>query len=171
MQARYHAISGGITASLLIPVLGVNSIAFFASSVLIDGDHYLDYVCRNGFSDFSIRRMFAFHRYLFEKAPVNELLGLNVMHTVEFLLLVYVATMITGWLWLKAALWGMLFHVAIDLVYLYINGRLFSRALSIVEYIIRWNDRKRRGLNPELPYQSALEAVSGKSASFEDERA
>ena len=62
-------------------------------------------------------------------------------------------------MWLKAALWGMLFHMAIDLVYLYRQGRLFERALSIIEYVIRWKRMKRRGLHPEQPYQSALQTM------------
>ena len=159
MKAEYHILSGGIAASLLIPVLGVNSAVFWASSVLIDGDHYLDYLYRNGFKDFSIRRMFTFHKLLFEEEENQNFLGLSVMHTVEFLLGVYAVSALTGWVWLKAALWGMLFHMAIDLVYLYRQGRLFERALSIIEYVIRWKRMRRRGLHPEQPYQSALQAM------------
>ncbi|MFC1990596.1 hypothetical protein ACFLU9_00390 [Chloroflexota bacterium] len=169
MQARYHAISGGVAASLLIPVLGVNSIFFFASSILIDGDHYLDYVYRNGFKDFSVRRMFAFHEHLFKKASVRNLLALNIMHTVEFLLLMHAASVITDWVWLKAALWGILFHMAFDLIYLYIKGRFIHRSFSVVDYLVRWNRRKRQGLNPELPYQSALKAISVRPVVSEDE--
>ena len=160
MKPQYHAICGGIATSLLIPVLGVNSVAFFASSVLIDGDHYLDYLYRNGFKDFSIKRMFTFYEMLFDKGREQNFLGLNVMHTVEFLLLLYAASAITGWIWLKAILWGAQFHVVFDLVYLYRQGRLFRRALSVVEYVIRWRHMKRQGLCPELAYNSTLEAMS-----------
>jgi len=169
MKPQYHALSGGIPAFLLIPVLGVNSAIFWAFSVLIDGDHYLDYLYRNGFKDFSIKRMFTFHEMLFTKGREQNFLGLNIMHTVEFLLLLYTASVLTGWMWLKAILWGALFHVVVDLVYLYRQGRLFRRALSIVEYVIRWKYMKRQGLRPELPYHSTLEAMSVGSQFSKDE--
>ncbi len=160
MKARYHALSGGIGASLLIPVLGVDSAVFLASSVLIDGDHYLDYLYRNKFKDFNVRRMFTFHELLFGKADKPDFLALNVSHTLEFILLVYVAGAVTGWMWLQAVLWGILFHMVFDLMYLYRQGRLFRRALSIIEYVIRWRRMKRQGLRPELPYHSVLKAMS-----------
>ena len=160
MKSRYHALSGGIAASLLIPVLGVNSAVFWATSVLIDGDHYLDYLYRNGFKDFSVKRMFTFHDLLCDEGEKKNFLGLNVMHTVEFLLLVYSVGAVTGWMWLKAALWGLLFHMIFDLVYLYRQGRLFRRAISIIEYGIRWKRMKRQGLRPELIYQSTLQAMA-----------
>lgn len=160
MKAQYHALSGGIAASMLIPILGPYSTVFFASSVLIDGDHYLDYLYRNRFKDFSVKRMFAFNEYLFKKVPVPDLFGLNIMHTAESLLLMYVASALTDWIWLKAALWGMLFHMLMDFIFLYFKGRLFTRAFTVIDYVIRWNRRKRQGLHPELPYTSALQAMS-----------
>jgi len=169
MKSQYHALSGGIAASLLIPVLGVNSIVFLAASVLVDGDHYLDYLYRNGFKDLSLKRMFTFHELLHEKGQERNLLGLNVMHTVEFTLLLYAASALTGWIWLKAVLWGILFHMVFDLIYLYRQGMLFRRALSIVEYAIRWRRMKRQGLHPELPYHSVLKAMSAGSGASEDE--
>lgn len=159
MKLQYHAVSGGIVALVLIPVLGVNSAVFWASAVLIDADHYLDYVYRNGFRDFSVKRMFEFHKYLFENGRGQDFLGLNVMHTVEALLLLYAVSELSGWMWLKAVLWGMLFHILTDLIYLYRLGRIFRRALSIIEYIIRWRWMERQGLRPQLPYDSAMKAT------------
>lgn len=161
MKAQYHALSGGVAASVLVPVLGPYSAVFFASSVLIDADHYLDYLYRNGFKDFSIKRMFTFHEKLFPKTRENNFLGLSVGHTAEWLLLVYGTYVITHWAWLEAAFWGMIFHLMFDLVYLYRGRRLTSRALSIIEYIIRWNRMKHSGLHPELPYNSTLSTMSG----------
>ncbi len=160
MKVEYHVVAGGVASAALIPVLGVNSAAFFASSVLIDFDHYLDYVYRSNFTDFSVKRMFAFHEFLYEKTSDTVFLGLSVMHTVEFLLLVYAVAALTGVAAIEAILWGLLFHMVLDLVYLYRQGRLFRRAFSIVEYVIRWNRLKRHGLHPELPYDLALNAVS-----------
>ena len=84
MKVEYHVVAGGVASAALIPVLGVNSAAFLTASVLIDVDHYLDYVYRNNFTDFSIKRMFAFHDFLEEKASEIPFVVLSVMHTVEF---------------------------------------------------------------------------------------
>jgi hypothetical protein len=165
MKARYHALSGGIAAAALVPVLGPYSAVFLAASVLVDGDHYLDYLYRNGFKDFSIRGMFTFHEKLFEKGRGKDFLGLNIGHTAEWLLLVYVAVAVTGWLWLHAAFWGMLFHLAVDLIYLAYLKRLNCRALSVIEYLVRWRRMKRRGLNPDFPYTKTLREMSGFSGS------
>ncbi len=159
MKLQYHVLYGGLVASALVPTLGANSAIFWASSVLIDGDHYLDYVYRNGFRDYSVKRMFVFHERLYERAKEPEFLGLNLMHTAEFVILAGVAAVITGWTWLIAALSGVLLHMLLDLFYLYRRGRLFRRALSIIEYVIRVKRMRRRGLRPELPYQLALQSL------------
>ena len=64
MQARQHTIIGAVAATALIPFLGINSAIFWAAAVLIDGDHYTEYVYRNGFRDFSIKRMFWYYELL-----------------------------------------------------------------------------------------------------------
>ncbi|MFH0769213.1 MAG: hypothetical protein V1932_06575, partial [Chloroflexota bacterium] len=86
--------------------------------------------------------------------------GLNILHTVESLLLLYGASVLTDWMWLKAVLWGMVFHIVTDLIYLYRWRRLFRRAFSIIEYVIRQRSMKRQGLDPQLPYRSVLEAMA-----------
>ncbi len=156
MKARYHAMTGAVAASALIPVLGVNSAVFWVASILIDGDHYIDYVYRCRFRDFSIKRMFRFHELLFKEVKARHFLSLNLLHTVEVLIFLYIAGEITSWLWLQAIFWGMLFHVATDLVYMYVKGSLFRRALSIVEYAVRWDNIKRHGCRPEEIYSSVL---------------
>ena len=168
MKARYHALTGAVAASALIPVLGVNSVVFWAGSVLIDGDHYVDYVYRNGFRDFSIKRMFRFNELLFKEVKMRRFLNLNLLHTIEVLILLYIAGEITSWLWLQAIFWGMLFHVATDLVYMYVKGSLFRRALSIVEYAVRWNNIKRHGCRPEEIYSSALAQLAGTTKSSQE---
>jgi len=96
MKPQHHAIIGGAVALALVPALGVNSAVFWASSVLIDGDHYVDYVYRNGFKDYSIKRMFDFHDLLSDRVKERSFISLNLMHTAESILLLTVATVITG---------------------------------------------------------------------------
>jgi hypothetical protein len=159
MQARYHIVAGGIVSASLIPVLGVNSAAFFAASVLIDVDHYVDYVCRNKFTDFSIRRMFTYVDQLGIHTGKRRWVSLSVMHTGEFLLLVFTIAALTNLALFEAILWGLIFHIVSDLIYFYYRGVFFRRALSIIEYVLRWNRLKQKGLNPELPHRLALEAA------------
>ncbi|MBU2534898.1 MAG: hypothetical protein KKD83_01875 [Chloroflexi bacterium] len=162
MKPQHHALIGGTVALALTPALGVNSAVFWVSSVLIDGDHYVDYVYRNGFKDYSIKRMFEFHDLLSERGKEPDFLSLNLMHTAEFILLMSVAAAITGWTWLIAMLGGILLHMLLDLFYMYRHGQLFKRALSIIEYFVRWRRMKRQGLRPELHYQSVLESMFGR---------
>jgi len=170
MKASYHVVCGGIASLVLIPVLGTDSAVFFVSSVLIDSDHYLDYVCRNEFKDFSPKRMFTFHDLLEEKVKDKNFLGLSIFHTVECFLSLYIIAELTGLAVFMVILWGFLFHLALDLIYLYRRGVLFSRAFSIVEYVIRWNRLKQRGVRPELPYRSVLTAMSVYSEPLGDDK-
>ena len=136
MQIRYHALLGGTASIALIPVLHVYSAAFFASSVLCDADHYLDYICRNGLTDFSLGKAFLFHEHLFQAIKAPSFLGLNIIHTAEFLLLLAVLALWTHSLALWAVFGGVLLHLGTDLVYLRQRGALFKRALSVIEYVV-----------------------------------
>jgi len=161
MRARDHALIGTVAASALIPILGVYSATFWTASVFIDGDHYVDYIYRNGFKDFSIKGMFRFYASLSDvlKKEVKTpwFLTLSLLHTIEALGFFYIASELTNWLWLKSVFWGMLFHVSTDLIHRFVIGeRLFGRALSIVEYVIRWNNMKRHGFRPQRIYRRAL---------------
>jgi len=103
--------------------------------------------------------MFSYVDALDRSSMNRSFVGLSAMHTVEFLLLVYVVAAATGLAAIEAILWGLLFHMALDIIYLGRNGILFQRAFSLVEFAVRWNWLKRRGQQPELPYRLALEGV------------
>ena len=162
MRAEYHAAIGGIASGGLAPVLGVNSLVFFAASVLIDFDHYLDYVYRNRLSDFSVRRMFRFVAALDKRAKESPTVLLSVFHTIEFLLLVYAVAVLVGAPSMWALLWGMLFHIALDVVDLLRNRTPFVRAYSLFECLARWDRLRKRGAQPEAAYRLALQDTLGK---------
>jgi hypothetical protein len=162
MKSRYHAVIGGTVALVLTPALGLNSAIFWASSVLIDGDHYMDYVYRNGFKDYSVKRMSEFYYLLSKRREEPDYLSLYLMHTAEFVLLISVAAAITGWVWMIAILGGTLFHILLDLFDMYVHGVLFKRSSSIIEYFIRRRRMKRQGLHPELHYQSVFKSIFGR---------
>ena len=84
------------------------------------------------------------------------------MHTTEFIVLISVAAVITGWVWMIAILGGILLHIVLDLFDMYMHGVLFKRSFSIIEYFVRLRRMKRQGLRPELHYQSVLKSVFGR---------
>ena len=59
---------------------------------------------------------------------------------------------------------GLLFHVALDTLYLAWRGNVFQRALSIVEFGVRRKLLKKRGLDPAAPYLSALSTLYDRAA-------
>lgn len=158
MNLREHVALGGIAAAGLVPLVGAEHAGiFWASSVLMDVDHYWDYLTRNGFSDWSPRRMFAFHHALFpSRIRRPDFLALDVFHTVEWLTFVGAAAAWLGSGALLAVLGGMVFHLGLDLGWLAWHRATWSRALSLVEYWIRRRALVRRGLDPDAPYEEAL---------------
>jgi len=162
MKIQYHAVVGGTVALALTPALGLNSAIFWISSVLIDGDHYMEYVYRNGFKDYSIKRMFEFYCLLSKSRKEPDFLSLNLMHTAEFILLISIAAAMTGWVWMIAMLGGIFLHILLDLFDMYLHGVSFRRSLSIIEYFMRIRRMKRQGIRPELHYQSALDYMFGR---------
>jgi hypothetical protein len=171
MNLREHVVLGGAAAAALSPILGTqDSVVFFAASVLIDVDHYWDYVQRNGFQDWGWRRTFAFHRALFPQIRRPDFLAMNLFHTVEWFALVYVAGVWLHQSTLIAAFWGMVFHLSLDLVRLAWCRALFSRALSVVEFVIRRRLLRARGVDPDLVYRETLEAIGVWRAASMEER-
>jgi len=160
MQVKDHLVIGGVASLLLIPAGGAHSLIFLAATTLVDGDHYLDYLYRNGFHNFSLRRATKFHQVLHEIAKRDSFLGLSLCHTVEFLLFLGFLPIWTHSTLLWAAFFGVLFHLGLDLAHEYREGVLFKRALSVIEYIIRWNRMMYNGQNPAVPYIRALGAIS-----------
>jgi hypothetical protein len=64
MRAGGHILAGGVGSILLYPFPSLPGLVFWLSSVLIDIDHYLDFIYRNGFTDFRIKGMFLYHDVL-----------------------------------------------------------------------------------------------------------
>lgn len=160
MQVREHLVIGGLASLFLIAAGGAaDSLIFLAATTLVDGDHYLDYLYRNGFQHFSLRRAAKFNRVLHEIAKRDSFLGLSLCHTVEFLFFLGFLSMWTLSRPLWAAFFGVLFHLGLDLAHEYREGTLFKRALSVIEYVIRWNRMMHNGQNPEVPYRQALTAA------------
>jgi len=160
MRLTEHVVLGAGASAALVPILGVEGAGvFYASSVLLDVDHYLEYVQRTRFRDWSPARMFAFHGEVFSRLYRPDMLALSVFHTVEWFALVFVA-----WHWWDgglglAALLGMVFHLGCDLLRLTTLGAVTKRALSLVEYGLRRRSLRRRGFDPDGVQKEALAAL------------
>ena len=160
MKLREHVVLGGAAAAGLTPVLGAqDSLVFLGATVLIDVDHYWDYLVRNDFRNWSWPKTFAFHRALFPKIHDADFLALNFFHTVEAFVIVLVAGSWLGSSAALAAFLGMAYHLALDLAFLTWHRATFKRALSYVEYHLRRRRLLRRGLDPDRVYREALAEI------------
>ena len=159
MKPSHHIALGVVATVAMAPALGPYSVAFGAASVLIDTDHYLDFIYRNGFKDFSVKRAIRYYDFLIPTVKSYPFLGLSVFHTVEALAVAYLLSVTTSHPFFWAVFWGMLFHLAADLVHEYRQGFFFKRALSLLEYAIRWNLMKKSGQEPDTPYRIALDSL------------
>ncbi len=142
---------------MLYPVLGIKCLAFWAASVLIDVDHYLEFLYHNGLKNFSLREAITFHRFLADYLNEDGFINLSLFHTIESLLLVYLLAFWSGSLWLMAVFYGMVLHVISDAIYLYFLGVLFKRGHSIIEFKIRKGIMESNGLRPQAWYERALD--------------
>lgn len=156
MKPSHHLILGSVAGVATIPILGPYSGAFVAASFLIDSDHYLSYVWRNRLRDFSLRRAISFNRRLVSVVKVTPFLGLDVFHTIEALLVVFILALILSHQFVHAIAWGMIFHIALDMAYLLKKGIIFKRAHSLLEYLVRRRHMINRGQKPWEPFQAIL---------------
>ena len=146
---REHVAIGGLAALLLTPWIGwQGAMLFWLSNILIDMDHYLHFVYAHRGRIFRIREMFQYHQHLFDKVHRSDFLAIEIFHTVEFLALLGWASFWI-WSWLQPIFWGAIFHTVVDFVHLCRHGIPFKRVYSFVEYAIRRNRLKRRGLAPD----------------------
>lgn len=159
MTLKEHASYGAVVSAALYPVFGWKSACFFFSSVMIDADHYIDYLYYSKFRDWSVKRMFRFHKQLGAWKHRKDLLALEAFHTAEFLL----AFLAVGLTFKSPALLlifgGFIFHLALDLVRLSQWKCVNHRALSFVEYAVRKRKMLRQGIHPEAIFLEAYEAV------------
>ena len=150
---RDHVVLGAIAAVTLLPHLGPwGAVEFWLAAVLIDIDHYLHFLYANRFKDWSIRGMFQFHHSLFDQRHRQDFLGIEIFHTVEFIL----PTGVLIWFYLpalKPVLWGILLHSGVDLIHLARHSILSKRAHSIVEFLIRRKRMEQRGLSISWLYR------------------
>lgn len=160
MKPRDHVILGALGAAALYPWMGKHSAVFWAASVLIDLDHYLDFLWHNRFTDLSVKRMFEYHVWLESQWKRPEFLNIEVFHTVELLVPLFALAHWASSPALLAVCMGFAFHISLDMVYLTRKGVPFIRAYSFTEYLIRRRMLiKRLGLAPAQLYSEAVRST------------
>lgn len=142
MTLKEHTIQASIGSIILAPVFGFKVIIFFLSMILIDVDHYFDYmiVCKR----FDIRGMFKYHRFLWSNK--ESVYGISIFHTIEIFLILFLLGFWSHYFWM--VLLGFFVHLMFDLYYLYKYATITNRAVSIIEYLIR---RKKLNCYPLPP--------------------
>ncbi len=163
MRPAEHLILGTVTSVALYPMLGaLGSATFLTGSVLVDIDHYLDFIYHNRFTDFSFGNMFRYHGAIEKLLNRPEMLNVEIFHTVEFMLPLYALFYYLQSPVLGALFYGILFHIGLDMVSLLRRGLFFKRCNSITEYLIRRKFMARRGLVPAAVYFDALRIINEK---------
>jgi hypothetical protein len=156
MKLKHHILYSGITSLCLFPKIGFLGSIFWAASVLIDVDHYIEFLCRNRFTNFSFKKMFVYCNAIMGWNNKPGLLGLSIFHTIEIIVGIYIIS-----IWMnsdigKTIFWGMVFHMFLDILYLKGRGTLFCRAFSFLEYFIRKKLMIRSGQSPDAIFDEAL---------------
>ncbi len=146
-------------AAVLYPFIGKDSVIFFVASILIDLDHYLDFLWHNRFTDFSIKRMFAYHEWLGKHLKTPGMLSLAIFHTAEVIIPLFLVSYWAGSGALFAVWLGFVFHILMDVYYLAAQGVPFLRAHSFVEFFIRKRMLVRKGLDPAGLCREALRNI------------
>ncbi len=148
MRLPGHIVLGGVAAVALLPFWGIpQSLLFWASAVLIDCDHYLDYLWKTKGKDWSPRRMFRYYDAMMKSEPDRRNLGFSLMHTAEMFILVYLLALFVSYWFFMTILAGMLFHLLTDMVWLGSKNSFFIRAYSIAEYHVRKRNKLRNGID------------------------
>ncbi len=143
MRLRSHIIYSSVPTIILAPFVGVQALVFFAGAVLIDADHYIQYILK--FKDFGVKGMFDFVDSITKNVKHEkgkpQYLGLCLFHTVEFFILLGILSF--HYTTVRYLLLGMSFHMTLDIIHLYRHSRISSRALSLIEYFIRIGNYKK----------------------------
>ena len=160
MRLKEHVVYGGILSIILAPIFGIYSVFFWVASFLIDADHYLEFLYKNGFRDWKAKNMYAYFEAVWRNAERKNFLDMQILHTAEAFIILYILIKISGQtvaaLILNSVFWGMLFHIVLDALFSIKHKILFKRAFSLTDYFIRRNLMSKKGINPDWIHEEAL---------------
>ena len=163
MKLQSHILAGAVGTAVLYPILGPGkSLLFFTASVLIDTDHYIEYLWRIKFKDRSPKRMFRYFDNVTIHKKDKDNLGFSLFHTIEIFLVVYfIGIHFFPSLFVPIFL-GMLYHMVFDILWLTYHKVPTVRAFSIIEYFIRKNFMIRKGNDPKFFYEKMFKLLEKK---------
>ena len=124
---KTHIIISGILALALFPIIGLNALIVFFSGILIDFDHYMQYVI--DFKDYSLKRSY---KYFVSTVPTDVL---QIFHVVEFLIILLVMAFFIEFL--RYVIIGISVHIAMDFLYMQENNIKGARATSAIMWVLR----------------------------------
>lgn len=169
MKLQSHIIAGLAGTAIFYPMLGPEkSLLFFTASVLIDADHYLDYLIVSRGKDWNPKRMFRYYDCVTENNPAKNHLGFSLLHTAEIFLVVYLLSKYLNFDLFMPILLGMAYHMIFDIAWLTYHKIPTVRAYSIVEYFIRKKIMIKEKLNPEKFDQEMFELSDQKENTEND---
>lgn len=151
-------LAGAVAAVFAGVFLGAwGAFIFWITTILVDVDHYLQFLRYGGGKHLSIKKFLAFHVYLFQDVRNNDkFLTVHLFHTAEFVALAAVAAFMLAHPYGWAALAGIIVHILTDFRHLARHGVYGRRANSYLEYFRRYNRLKKAGLDPDLPFKAAI---------------
>lgn len=140
MLPKWHAFLGIIFAFIihtLFPEIHMFYIVLlFASSVLIDVDHYLYYAIK--YKDISLKKAFY---WFYDSEDFSERTPFfAVLHTIEFLIVFGIFSLSSLLLW--SIFIGFLFHLFLDLFYSFYHKCFRLRYHSFLSYLLYLKEEK-----------------------------
>lgn len=143
MLPRWHILLGILFVFIIWAFSPQISILYliliFASSILMDFDHYAVSVLKTG--NISLFDSFDYHKKQSEiedreiKKGIRKKSDFHIFHTIEFHLLVGI--LIFLWSGFFYIFIGMIFHSMLDLISLIYAGRVHRREYSFINWMIR----------------------------------
>ncbi|MBI4439440.1 hypothetical protein HY638_00540 [Candidatus Woesearchaeota archaeon] len=132
MSPLRHIVVSSVLAAILFPFFGIKVLMVFVGGVLIDIDHYFWFVAKK--KDTSIARCQRFYeRVMVEKRMKDVLNALFIFHTLEFLIIIAVASFFSEYALMFLV--GYVFHIVPDIIF---EVRMWKRkvvAFSVLQWV------------------------------------
>lgn len=105
--------------------------------------------------------MFKFFRLIWANAKERkDFIDMQVLHTAEAFIVIYLLGITTKQTIFEpifiAVFWGMLSHIAVDLIWLTKMKVVFKRAFSITDYLVRKKLMIKDGMDPDKIFRRIL---------------
>ena len=120
-----------ILLGIFTPLSPLALFIVFASSILIDVDHWLVYVKEN--KDFSIKRSYQWFVNNIQKHKKQGKQFLCVFHTIEFFIIMFILSFFSQVIFYITV--GCSFHLLLDLIYTYVYKEESRKPLSIISWL------------------------------------